>query len=126
MGESYPTGMYFTCAAYRAPEVRELSVGEPQPRRGAHRDDGVAFHPQTVRADAHGLQEVAELLLRKRRAAPALHQRLDGGGSEADGRQNGGRGGIGVHLLNRAEYREAIRQAGPRRQARSPAQLRVR
>src|ERR1035441_4946810 len=63
---------------YRAPEVRKLSVVEPQPRRGAHRDDGVAFHPQAVRADADGLQEAAELILRKRRGAPALHQCLDG------------------------------------------------
>jgi len=86
----------------------------------------VAFHPETVRADAHGLQEIDELLLRKRRAAPVLHQRLDGEGSEANGRQNGGRGGVGVQLLNRSEYREAVRQSGPRRQARPPAQLRVR
>src|SRR5271157_3599001 len=65
---------------YRAPEVRELSVGQPQPRRGAHRDDGVAAHPQAVRGGADGLQELTELLLRKRRDAPAFHQCIDGEG----------------------------------------------
>src|ERR1035441_9745915 len=111
---------------YRAPEVRELSVVEPQPRRGAQGDDRVASHHQAVRADADGLQEVIQLLLRKWRATPVLHQCLDGEGSQANGSQNRRSGGIGVHLLRRAENREAVRQPGPRSQARPSSQLRVR
>src|ERR1035437_2311182 len=111
---------------HRAPEGREVSVVEPQPRRGAQGDDRVAFHPQAVRADADGLQEVIQLLLRKWRVAPVLHQCLDGEGSEANGSQDCRSGGIGVHLLRRAENREAVRQPGPRSKARPSSQLRVR
>jgi hypothetical protein len=126
MGESYPTGMYFT----RAPTVRLRSESCPLGSRNRAVARTVTMEwPSTRRRfepTPTGLQKslsscCVKGALRRRSSSAWMAK-----GSEADGSQNGGSGGIGVHLLRRAEYREAVRQPGPRHQARSAAQLRVR